>query len=81
MEQQVVIEFLNLLGVTSIEFTDLQVRMSPHQYPQKVKRVVLDNRVVFADVDGEVKQFNTLSLPVRQTIGQRLRLMMNQQKI
>ena len=80
MEQTVIIEFLGLMGKTSLEFMDLKVRLSPHQHPQRINRIILDNRIVMVDVDGRVSEFEKQSAPVKQTIAQRLRLLYNQKE-
>ena len=79
MDQQVVIEFTGLLSKTSLSFDDLRVKMSPHSYPQRINRIILDNRKIMVDMDGEVKEYQTLSMPVKQTIEQRLRLLYHYQ--
>ena len=82
MEQQLVIELFQLLGSQSVDFTGnpLKVKMSPHTPPQNITRAMIDNRVVQVEVDGKVKSFSELELPAKQTIGQRLRLMLAERK-
>jgi hypothetical protein len=75
MTQQVIIEFMELMGMRVIDFDDLLVKMSPHSHPNKVTKLEIDTRVVKVEVDGEVKEFDGLSEPIRQTIIQRMRLM------
>lgn len=75
MNEQVVIEQLELLGKQSLRFDDPpRVKMSPHSWTIRINAVMVDNRKVLVDVDGEIKDFDSLSMPVKQTIGQRLRL-------
>ena len=80
MDQQVIIELLQLLGSQSVDFSGnpLRVKMSPHSNPQVITRTMVENRVVQCEVDGKITEFNKLSEPVRNTIGQRLRLMLNE---
>jgi hypothetical protein len=78
MEQQVVIELLNLMGKTAVDFPDApKIKLSPHSYPQRVNSIAIDNRIVVVNVDGDLRDYNSLGLPIKQTIGQRLRLMFN----
>lgn len=76
MEQQVVIEFLGMLGQQSLDFTDnpIKVKTSPHSLPTVVSTLILDNREVEAEINGEIKSYTELTLPVKQSIGQRIRL-------
>ncbi len=78
MQQQLIIELFQLLGSQSVDFAGnpLKVKMSPHTPPQIITRAMIDNRVVQVEVDGKVKAFNELDTPAKQTIGQRLRLML-----
>jgi hypothetical protein len=78
MQQQLIIELFQLLGSQSVDFTGnpLKVKMSPHTPPQIITRAMIDNRVIQVEVDGKVKAFNELDTPAKQTIGQRLRLML-----
>lgn len=78
MNEQVVIEQLELLGKQSIRFDDPpKVKLTPHSWLIKINAVMVDNKKVLVDVDGEIKDFESLSLPVKQTIGQRLRLIVS----
>ena len=78
MDQQVIIELFQLLGSQSVDFSGkpLQVKMTPHSKPEVITRAMVDNRVVQCEVDGNITEFNKLSEPARNTIGQRLRLML-----
>lgn len=82
MEQQIIIELMQLLGSQSVDFSGdpLRVKMSPHTKPQVITRTMVDNRVVQCEVNSEVIEFSKLSEAVRNTIGQRLRLMLAQTK-
>lgn len=80
MEQQIVIEFMGLLGSQSIDFSGdpLRVKMSPHSHPTKITHLKLDNRNVIVECNGEEVKFNNLSMEAKATIGQRLRLMLSE---
>lgn len=75
MHQQLIIELLGLLGKKEVSFNELVVRPSPTAMPQKITMVMIDNRSVFAEVNGKMAEYNTLPLRIRQAIGQRLRAM------
>lgn len=80
MEQQVVIELMQLLGSKSIDFTGnpLKVKMSPHTPPVVMTHIKQYNRAVIVEANGEEVPFTELSIEAKQTIGQRLRLMLAQ---
>lgn len=80
MEQQVVIELMQLLGSKSIDFTGnpLKVKMSPHTHPVIMTHIKQDNRAVIVEANGEEVPFTDLSIEAKQTIGQRLRLMLSE---
>lgn len=82
MEQQVVIEFLNLLGSQSIDFTGnpIQVKLSPHSHPEKISRISNTNRVITVECNEKERLYEDLSLQAKQTIGQRIRLMLAEQQ-
>ena len=82
MQQQVVIELMGLLGSQSIDFTGnpIKVKSSPHSHPVIVTHIKIDNRTAVVEVDGKEQDFESIPTAVKQTIGQRLRLMLSQQK-
>lgn len=77
MEKQLIMELLELIGQRAIEFTDtLQAKMSPHSQPTIIEKVMVDAGNVLVGIRGqkEVTKFDDLSMPVKCTIAQRLRL-------
>jgi len=73
--KQVVRELIELTGSIKLEFDDLIVRMSPHSHPIHIDAVSYDYKTVYAIINGEMKEWDQLTDPVKNTIAQRLRIL------
>lgn len=80
MDQQVLREMIELISGSKIEFSDLTVRNSPHSFPHRITQVAQDYKNVYVTIDGEVLEWMKLNEKEKNTIIQRLRLLISKRQ-
>jgi hypothetical protein len=84
MNQQVIKELIELIGGgIHVDFKDdpIRIRLSPHSIPKKVASINYDHNGVYLLINGEEKKWSEVSEEVKNSVTQRLRLIVHQKQI